>query len=80
VNEKFQEEIKQFKNVLQSMKSTRDFIGVIPSSSLHQIASGCFTAFIASPFYVLLRSIFLKDHADFFLNTNQESWAPIGFN
>jgi O-antigen ligase len=70
VNEKFQEEIKQFKNALQTIKSTRDFLGFIPSSSLHKIAFWLLTAFIASPFYVLLRSIFLKDHVDFFINTN----------
>lgn len=70
---KILDEFKQFQSDIRSMKSIREFILYIPSSSFKNIAFCLLAALVASPMYVLLRSILLKYHDDFYVNTNQRT-------
>lgn len=65
------EELKQFKSDIRSIKCTKDLLGFIPVSALQKIAYWLLLAVIASPLYVLFRSLFLLDRDPFYLNTNQ---------
>lgn len=67
------EEIKQLKSKLRSIRTVREFLEFIPSSSLVKIAFWLLSALMASPLYILLRSIFLKYHDDFYMNSNQRT-------
>ncbi|MBP7175519.1 MAG: O-antigen ligase family protein [Thermoclostridium sp.] len=73
MKQKIQDELKQLKSDIRSIKSFREFIQYIPSSSLNRIAFWLLTALAASPLYVLLRSILLKYHDSFYLNDNQRT-------
>lgn len=71
VKQEFRNEMKQFTEKLQAVRSVGNFFELIPSTSLVQTAFWLLAALVVSPLYILVRSAFLKYHDDFYLNTNQ---------